>query len=75
LQILWQRGEAGSREIAGEIYEEVTDSKVASVQKLSNGWKPKAASNETGANGTPIPRAVSQEEYLRSRLQALADRL
>ena len=34
LQVLWERGEATSREITAAVHDEVTDPKMASVQKL-----------------------------------------
>jgi predicted transcriptional regulator len=75
LQILWERGEAGTREIATALYEEVTDPKMASAQKLLERLETKGCvrrdRSERAHRFRPL---VSQEQFLRSRLQALADR-
>jgi predicted transcriptional regulator len=76
LQILWRRKEAGIRDIAEEIYEEVTDPKVASVQKLLDRLDAKGCILRDRSERAHRFRArITQEEYLQSRLQALADRL
>lgn len=76
LQVLWDRGEATSREIATVLYEEVTDPKIASVQKLIERLEAKGCvrrdRRERAHRFLPL---VSHEQFLRSRLQALADRL
>lgn len=75
LQFLWERGEAGTREIATALYEEVTDPKMASAQKLLERLEAKGCvrrdRSERAHRFRPL---VSQEQFLRSRLQALADR-
>jgi BlaI family transcriptional regulator, penicillinase repressor len=76
LQVLWRREEAGNREIADEIYGEITDPKVATVQKLLERLEAKGCVVRDRSERAHRFRArFSQEEYLRSRLQALADRL
>jgi BlaI family transcriptional regulator, penicillinase repressor len=76
LQVLWERGEATSREITTAVHEEVTDPKMASVQKLVERLEAKGCvrrdRSERAHRFRPL---VSQEQFLRSRLQALADRL
>ena len=76
LQVLWQRGEATSRDIAEAIYEEVTDPKISSAQKLIERLEAKGCVGRDRSQRAHRFRAlVSHEQFLRSRLQALADRL
>jgi BlaI family transcriptional regulator, penicillinase repressor len=76
LQVLWDRGEAATREMTEEIYGEVTDPKVATVQKLIERLEAKGCVTRDRSERAHRYRArVSQEKFLRSRLQALADRL
>ena len=76
LQILWERGEAATREIAAALYEEVTDPKMASAQKLLERLETKGCvQRDRSARAHRFRAGVSQEDFLRSRLQALADRL
>jgi BlaI family transcriptional regulator, penicillinase repressor len=76
LQVLWDRGEATSREITAVVHKEVTDPKMASVQKLIERLEAKGCvrrdRTERAHRFRPL---VSHEQFLRSRLQALADRL
>lgn len=76
LQVLWERGEATSREITTAVHEDVTDPKMASVQKLIERLESKGCverdRTERAHRFRPL---VTHEEYLRSRLQSLADRL
>ena len=76
LQVLWERGEAGSREITEELYEEVTDPKMASVQKLIERLEAKGCvERDRSERAHRFRPLVSHAQFLRSRLQALADRL
>jgi BlaI family penicillinase repressor len=76
LQILWERGEAITREITAALYEEVTDPKMASAQKLLERLEAKGCVQRDRSERAHRFRAlVSREDFLRSRLQALADRL
>ncbi len=76
LQVLWQRPEAATREIAEVLYDEVTDPKMASVQKLLERLEAKGCvQRDRSARAHRFRPLVSQEQFLRSRLQALADRL
>ena len=76
LQVLWERGEAGSREITEALHEEFTDPKMAAVQKLIERLEAKGCvERDRSERAHRFRPLVSQEQYLRSRLQALADRL
>jgi predicted transcriptional regulator len=76
LQVLWERGEAATREIAAALYEEVTDPKMASAQKLLERLEAKGCVHRDRSQRAHRFRpAVTHEAFLRSRLQALADRL
>jgi predicted transcriptional regulator len=76
LQVIWRRQEATSREITEELFEEVTDSKIASVQKLIERLEAKGCvERDRSERAHRFRPRVSHEEYLKSQLQALADRL
>jgi predicted transcriptional regulator len=76
LQYLWEHGEATSREITIGIYGEMTEGKMSSVQKLIERMEAKGCIDRNRGEKTHRFRArASREQYLRSRLQALADRI
>jgi BlaI family penicillinase repressor len=76
LQVLWQQGEATSRQITAALHEEVTDPKMSSVQKLIERLEAKGCvQRDRSRRAHRFRPLVSQEEFLRSRLQGLADRL
>lgn len=76
LQVLWERGEATTREIAAALYEEVTDPKMASAQKLLERLETKGCvQRDRSERAHRFRPRVSRDDFLRSRLQALADRL
>jgi BlaI family transcriptional regulator, penicillinase repressor len=76
LQVLWDRGEATSRDITTALHEEVTDPKMASVQKLIERLEAKGCvERDRSERAHRFRPLVSHEQFLRSRLQALADRL
>lgn len=76
LQVIWERGEATSREITAALHEEVTDPKMSSVQKLIERLEAKGCvDRDRSQRAHRFRPLVSEEEFLRSRLQALADRL
>ena len=76
LQTLWERGEATTREIAAALYEEVNDPKLASAQKLLDRLEAKGCvQRDRSERAHRFRPGVSREDFLRSRLQALADRL
>lgn len=76
LEVLWERGEATTRQITTALYEEVTDPKMATVQKLTERMEAKGAvARDRSERAHRFRPLVSHEEFLRSRLQTLADRL
>lgn len=76
LEVIWEQGAPTSRDIAGAIYEKVTDSKMASVQKLLERLEAKGCVGRDRRERAHRFRArVSREDFLRHRLQGLADRL
>jgi BlaI family penicillinase repressor len=76
LQVLWERGEAATREITAAVYEEVTDPKMASAQKLLERLEAKGCvQRDRSGRAHRFRPTVSREEFLGNRLQALADRL
>jgi len=76
LQVLWDRGEATSREITGVLHAEVTDPKMASVQKLIERLESKGCvQRDRSERAHRFRPLVSHDQFLRSRLQAVADRL
>jgi BlaI family transcriptional regulator, penicillinase repressor len=76
LQVLWQRGEATSREITEAIHEEVTDPKISSVQKLIERLDSKGCIRRDRSRRAHLFRPrVSREDFLQNRLQTLADDL
>ena len=76
LQVLWERGEATTREITAALHEEITDPKMSSVQKLIERLETKGCiERDRSRRAHQFRPRVTHEEFLRSRLQALADRL
>lgn len=76
LQFLWERGEATTRQITAALYEEATDPKMATVQKLTERLEAKGAvQRDRSERAHRFRPLVSHEQFLRSRLQTLADRL
>ncbi len=76
LQVLWERGEATTRQLTTALYEEVTDPKMATVQKLTERLEAKGCvERDRSERAHRFRPLVSHEQFLHSRLQALADRL
>jgi BlaI family transcriptional regulator, penicillinase repressor len=76
LEVIWDQGAPTSRDIAAVIYEKVSDSKMASVQKLLERLESKGCvARDRGERAHRFRALVSREEFLRDRLQGLADRL
>jgi BlaI family transcriptional regulator, penicillinase repressor len=76
LQVIWERGEATSREITAALHEDVTDPKMASVQKLIERLESKGCvERDRSERAHRFRPLVSHEQFLQSRLQSLADRL
>ncbi len=76
LQFLWDHGDATSREITIAIYGEMTEAKMSSVQKLIERMEAKGCVGRNRSERAHRFRALaSRDQFLRSRLQALADRV
>jgi len=76
LQVLWEGREATTREIAEALYDEVTDPKVASVQKLIERLEAKGCvERDRSERAHRFRPLVTRDEFLQDRLQAMADRL
>jgi BlaI family transcriptional regulator, penicillinase repressor len=76
LEVIWHQGTPTSRDIADAIYEEVTDSKLASVQKLLERMETKGCvSRDRRERAHRFQARFSREQFLRHRLEGLADRL
>jgi BlaI family transcriptional regulator, penicillinase repressor len=76
LEVIWEQEAPTSRDIADAIYERVTDSKVASVQKLLERLEAKGCVDRDRRERAHRFRAlVSRKDFLQHGLRALADRL
>jgi BlaI family transcriptional regulator, penicillinase repressor len=76
LEVIWEQGTPTSRDIADVIYEKVSDSKMASVQKLLERLEAKGyVSRDRSERAHRFRELISREDFLRHRLQGLADRL
>ena len=76
LQVIWEQEAPTSRDITEQLYEEVNDPKLASVQKLLERLEAKGCiERDRSERAHRFRPLVSQEGYLQHRLQSLADRL
>ena len=76
LEVIWEKENPSSREIAEAIYDEVSDSKLASVQKLLERLEAKGCvARDRQERAHRFRALVSREHFLCDRLQSLADRL
>ena len=76
LEVIWEQRTPTTRDIAAAIYEKVSDSKMASVQKLLERLETKGCvSRDRRERAHRFGALVSREDFLRHRLQGLADRL
>jgi predicted transcriptional regulator len=76
LRVLWERGEATSREITALIHVEVTDPKMSSIQKLIERLESKGCvRRDRTERAHRFHALVTQEEFLRSRVQALSEQV
>jgi len=76
LQVIWEKAEPTSREIAESLYEEVNDPKLSSVQKLLERLEAKGCiERDRGERAHRFRPLVSKDGFVEYRLQALADRL
>jgi len=77
LQFLWEHGEASTREITVFLYQEVSGPKMSSAQKLIERLEGKGCvgRDRSKKRSHRFRALANQDEFLRSRLQALADRV
>src|SRR5262245_2717554 len=76
LEVIWASEAPTSREITDAIYEEVSDSKMASVQKLLERLETKGCvTRDRRERAHRFQALVSREDFLQHRLRALADQL
>ena len=77
LQFLWERGEASTREITIFLYNEVSGPKMSSAQKFIERLENKGCIERRRIKKRihRFRALATQEEYIQSRLQALADRV
>ena len=75
LEVIWQQGTPTSYDIAAAVYEQVSDSKIASVQKLLERLEAKGCvRRDRRERAHRFQALISKEDFLRDRLRALADR-
>ena len=77
LQFLWERDEASTREITIFLYNEVSGPKMSSAQKFIERLETKGCIERRRIKKRihRFRALATQEEYIRARLQALADRV
>ena len=76
LEVIWQQGTPTTRDIADATYDPVSDSKMATEQKLLERLESKGCvSRDRRERAHRFGALVSREDFLRHRLQGLADRL
>ena len=75
LEVIWAGEASGTREIAEAIYERVSDSKVASVQKLLERLEAKGyVSRDRRERAHRFRAVIGRKDFLQQRLRELADR-
>jgi len=77
LQFLWEKGEASTRELTIFLYNEVSGPKMSSAQKFIERLEAKGCVERRRIKKRihRFRALATQEEFLRARLQALADRV
>ena len=77
LQYLWEHGEASTRKITIFLYNEVSGPKMSSAQKFIERLEGKGCIERRRIKKRihRFRALATQEEYIQSRLQALADRV
>lgn len=76
LEVIWDQTDPTSRDIALAIYKQVSDSKMATVQKLLERLEAKGCvARDRSERAHRFRALVSHEDFLQNRLRALADRL
>jgi BlaI family transcriptional regulator, penicillinase repressor len=76
LEVIWEQKAPTSRDIADAIYDRVSDSKMASVQKLLERLEAKGCvGRDRRERAHRFGALISREDFLQHRMRALADRL
>ncbi len=76
LEVIWEQESPTSRDIALATYDKVSDSKLASVQKLLERLEAKGCvRRDRSERAHRFHALVSREDFLQHRLRSLADRL
>jgi predicted transcriptional regulator len=76
LQVLWERGEATRRQVTDALYPGGGESHYATVQNLLGRLERKGFVRHSRRAGVLVFRAaVDRDEFIRRRLQGLADKL
>ncbi len=76
LEVIWDQTDPTSRDIALATYKQVSDSKMATVQKLLERLEAKGCvARDRSERAHRFRALVSHEDFLQNRLRALADRL
>lgn len=76
LEVIWKQTDPTSRDIALAIYKQVSDSKLATVQKLLERLEAKGCvARDRSERAHRFRAVVSHEDFLQCRLRSLADRL
>lgn len=76
LEVLWERGEATRRQVADALYPGGAESHYATVQNLLGRLERKGFVRHERREGVLVFTAtVDRDEFIRRRLQGLADRL
>lgn len=76
LEVIWDQQDPTSRDIAEAIYQQVSDSKMATVQKLLERLEAKGCvARDRRERAHRFSALVSREDFLQNQLRALADRL
>src|SRR5579864_4404584 len=75
LQVLWERGAATRRQVAGSLYPGGGDSHYATVQKLLERLEKKGfVRHERGERVLVFEASVDRDEFIRRRLQGIAEK-
>jgi predicted transcriptional regulator len=76
LEVIWEQKAPTSRDIAAAIHEQVSDSKMSSVQKLLERLEGKGCvGRDRRDRAHRFHALLSREDFLQHRLRALADRV
>lgn len=76
LEVIWKQGNPTSRDIAHALYDDVTDSKMATAQKLLERLESKGCvGRDRRERAHRFTALVSRDAFLADRLQALAEQV